>query len=424
MKSRKTYTIYRAFNLLIFCLLIFSMASCRKEEFMPVPEGEVVPSERPTVNLKEALDASSYTLFKAAWARSTMEAKLKDYGDRTPFTLLVPTDAAFIADGLTLEVIHSTTPALLDSMLMYHTIASGLNPRELNGRLDNTITKSLVPNPALRVQPLEPGSGLSDPYFYRHYLKVLADGLYVNGKNVGNIAPILATNGTLWPIDHVQHKPTKTILAALQEDGRFGIYLDVMQKCADWYFEIAEGYLERPWTRGWVVDATQGPPYANIVFGSLLAPTDEAFHAAGFADADAVMAMNRLHPIPQIDYDLGVVSGLFASDYMLTLHRWSDLIYPMEPYGGAGRTTPTTFYSNDLNNDVLSDYVLRTSNSSLGFPPMVMPLEFGKNAAGAVTIKAKGSTHLPAVVVDGDINTIMGPIHAVDHLIPTADFKF
>lgn len=424
MKRKKSFNISQAFKVLTFCMLMLFMASCRKEEFMPVPEGEVVPSDRPTINLQEALNASSYTIFKAAWAHSTMEAKLKSYGSRTLFTLLVPTDAAFIADGLTLDVINNTAPALLDSMLMYHTIASGVNPQELNGRLDNTFMKSMMPNPALRLKALEPGSGLSDPYFYRLYLKVQANGFYVNGKNVGNIAPVLATNGTLWPIDHVQHKPTKTMLQVLQDDGRFGIYLDVMQKCADLYFELTEYNLERPWTPGLVVDATQGPPYSNLNFGSLLAPTDQAFHNAGFANADAVMEMNRERTLPYVDWDNGVVVGLFASDSLLTLHRWSDLIYPMDMYGSAGSANPTIFYSNDLNNDVLANYVLRASNSSLGFPAMLMPLEFGKNADGAVTIKAKGSTHPPAVVVDGDINTIMGPIHAVDHLIPTADFKF
>ena len=424
MKSRKTYIIYRAFNRLIFCLLVLSIVtSCRKEEFMPVPEGEVVPSDQPTMNLKQALNASSYTLFKAAWARSTMEAKLKAYGDRTPFTLLVPTDAAFIADGLTLEVINSTTPALLDSMLMYHTIASGISPKELNGRLDNTITLSLVPNPALRVLPLEPGSGLSDPYFYRLYLKVQANGLYVNGKNVGNLTPVQTTSGTLWPIDHVQHKPTKTILGALEADGRFGIYLEVMKKCADLYFEITEYNLERPWIPGLVVYDYPAPS-PNVFFTSMLAPTDQAFHNAGFADADAVMTFNKQRTLPSVDWDMGVVNGLFASDSLLTLHRWSDLIYPKSINGDVGTLNPTAFYSSDLNSDILGNYLLRTKNTFYDVPAMMMPLEFGKNAEGAVTIKAKGSTHPPAVVVDGDINTIMGPIHAVDHLIPLADFKF
>lgn len=423
MKSKKTYTIYRVFSLLLFGLLLFSMASCRKDEFMPVPEGEVVPSDQPTINLKEALDASSYSLFKAAWARSTMEAKLKAYGNRTPFTLLIPTDAAFIADGLTLEVINNTPPALLDSLLMYHTIASGVNPKELNGRLDNTITLSLVPNPALRVEPLEPGSGLSDPYFYRLNLKVQANGFYINGKNVGNLAPVLATNGTLWPIDHVQHKPTKTILAALEADGRFGIYLDVMKKCADLYFEITEENLERPWIPGLVI-ADYPAPAPNVFFTSILAPTDQAFHNAGFADADAVMTFNKQRTLPAVDWDQGVVNGLFASDSLLTLHRWSDLIYPKSTSGSFGSLNPTVFYSSDLSSDILGNYVLRRKNNLYNVPAMLMPLEFGKNAEGAVTIKAKGSTHPPAVVVDGDINTIMGPIHAVDHLIPLADFKF
>lgn len=426
MNIKKSYDISRAFNFLVFCVLMLLMASCRKDEFIPVPEGEIVPSEEATANLKEVLNATSYTLFKAAWARSTMEAKLKTYGERTKFTLFVPTDAAFLADGMTLEKINTTSPEVLDELLMYHTIASGVNPRDLVARLDNTIEKSILPNPALRTKPISPfNSGGSDPYFYRQYLKVEQGHLYINGKDAGNVQPISAKNGILWPVNRLLHKPTKTMLQALQDDGRFGIYLDVMQRCSDLYVEITEYNLERPWTPGLVVDETQGPPYVNIVFSSLLAPTDAAFHAAGFADADAVMEFNQKRGLPYVDWDLGEVVGMFASDYLLTLHRWSDLIYPKSAnYSFGGRANSTCFYSNDLNNDLLENYMLRDGQYDGTLPVMTMPLEFGKTANGAVTIKAKGSTHTPATIIDGDINTLMGPIHAVDHLIPTADFKF
>ena len=425
MNSKKSYDIFRAFNFLVFCVLMLLLASCRKDEFMPVPEGEIVPANEATVNLNEALNAAPYTLFKAAWARSTMDAKLKTYGERTKFTLFVPTDAAFIADGMTLEVINNTSPEALDELLMYHTIASSVNARDLGERLDNTMEKTILPNPDLRVSPISPyNSGGSDPYFYRQYIKVQQEHLYINGKDAGNIQPVPAKNGILWPVNRLLRKPTKTMLEALQEDGRFGIYLDVLKRCSDLYFEITEYNLERPWTTGLVLDE-RGSFYPNITFTSILAPTDAAFHTAGFADADAVMEFNRQRGLPYVDWDLGVVVGMFASDSLLTLHRWSDLIYPVsDDFPGGGRMNSTCFYSNDLNNDLLANYILRDGEYNATLPVMTMPLEFGKATNGAVTIKAKGSTHTPAAVVDGDINTLMGPIHAVDHLIPTADFKF
>lgn len=425
MNSIKLYDTFRAFSFLVFCALMLLTASCRKDEFMPVPEGEIVPAEEAEVSLKEALNAAPYTLFKAAWARSTMDARLKTYGDRTKFTLLVPTDAAFLADGMTLEVINNTAPAVLDELLMYHTIASSINRRDLEERLDNTMEKSILSNPDLRVSPISPfNSGGSDPYFYRQYLKVRQEHLYINGKDAGNIPPVKAKNGIIWPVNRLLHKPVKTMLEALQEDGRFGIYLDVMKRCSELYFEVTEYNIERPWTTGLVLDE-RGSYYPNITFTSVLAPTDAAFHTAGFADADAVMELNRQRGLPYINWDLGVVVGMFASDSLLTLHRWSDLIYPAsESYPLGGRVNSTCFYSNDLDNDLLGNYMLRDAGAQATLPVMMMPLEFGKTANDAVTIKAKGSTHTPAVIIEGDINTIMGPIHVVDHLIPTADFKF
>jgi uncharacterized surface protein with fasciclin (FAS1) repeats len=425
MNSKKSYDIFRAFNLLVFCVLMLLTASCRKEEFMPVPEGEIVPSGEATASLKEVLDASSYTFFKAAWARSTMDARIKALGERTKFTLLVPTDAAFLADGMTLEKIKTASPELLDELLMYHTIASSVNPRDLAERLDNTIEKSILPNPDLRVKPISPfNSGGSDPYFYRQYLKVQQGHLYLNGKDAGDIQPTPAKNGILWPINRLMHKPTKTFLEALEADSRFEIYVDVMRRCSDLYFELTEYNLERPWTPGLVIEE-RGSFYPNMDFGSVLAPTNAAFQAAGFADADAVMEFNKKRGLPYVDWDRGEVVGMFASDSLLTLHRWSDLIFPASAnYPGGGTRNSTCFYSNDFNNDLLGNYVLRDSGREGTLPLMIMPLEFGKAANGAATIKAKGSKHTPAVVVDGDINTLMGPIHAVDHLIPLADFKF
>lgn len=425
MNSKKSYDMFRALKFLVFCVLMLLMASCRKDEFMPVPEGEIVPAQEATANLKEVLSTTSYTLFKAAWARSTMDAKLKTYGERTKFTLFVPTDAAFLAAGMTLEKINTTSPEMLDELLMYHTIASGVNPKDLEERLDNTMERSILPNPDLRTKPISPfNSGGSDPYFYRQYLKVEKGHLYINGKDAGNVQPIAAKNGILWPVNRLLLKPTKTMLEALETDGRFGIYLDVLKRCSDLYFEITEYNLERPWTPGLVIDE-HGSYYPNIDFCSILAPTDAAFHAAGFADADAVMEFNRKRGLPYVDWDLGVVVGMFASDYLLTLHRWSDLIYPANAnFPRGGRANSTCFYSNDFKNELLANYTLRDGERDGILPLMIMPLEFGKTANGAVTIKAKGSKQVPAVVIDGDINTLMGPIHAVDHLMPTADFNF
>lgn len=387
---------------------------------MPVPEGQIIPPDEATVSLKEVMDAAPYSLFKAAWMRSNMETKLKIYGEHAKFTLLVPTDAALVAEGMTLEVINNTPAEALDELLMYHTIASRVSPRDLAQRLDNTMEISILNNSSLRVSPLSPSnSGGSDPYFYRQYLKVQQGHLYINGKDAGNIQPIAAKNGILWPIKRLLHKPTKTMLEALKQDGRFGIYLDVMEKGAQQWFAATR--LTRLWTTDLVV-GNRSAPQVNITFSSLLAPTDAAFQAAGFANADAVIAMNNQRPLPYRNGSVAV--GLLASDDMLTLHRWSDLIFPTNAQRAVGRKNSTIFYSNDLNNDLLANYILRDGTYNANLPVQLMPLEFGKTTSGAITIKSKGATHIPAVVIDGDINTIMGPIHAVDHLIPTADFKF
>eukprot|EP01133_Synstelium_polycarpum_P010556 gene10556-12279_t len=418
----KLYHAGNALKLFAICLLLLTLASCRKKEFQPEVEGAKIPTQDINMTLKEALETSSFTLFKAAWKKSNMNSILEKKGNKAPFTLLVPTDAACVAGGLTQEFINKTAPELLDSILLYHTLVGSTDAKTLSGRGANTIGMSLLTNKYLRVPGYE-NLYRTDIYAYRQYLNVFGSDLFINNKKASSAVPVQAKDGTLWPIDRLLMKPTKTIYEVLKEDGRFEMYIGIMEKSDELWNEAMQGMGDRLKFRYElsVSDTPDGVP--NIRFTSIFAPTDEAFHSAGFKDIDDLLTFNSRAPYPYFDWDTYTPVGNFPTDTLLTMHRWGKLLQPFNPNLGSGNPNPDIFYANDLNNRLLANYTLVTSRDG-SLPIYTMPLDFGLNANGRVTVKAKKSPHPAATVVEQDINTLMGPVHVVDRLIPPKDFKY
>lgn len=407
-------------KLLTCCLLFVTLASCRKAEFMPEEEGQPVPHTDITITLKEVLTASPYTLFKAAWERSNMNGILKAKGNKTPFILLVPSDAAFIADGLTLEVINKTTPELLDSVLLYHAIAGNMKVEDFKIIENRFAGRTLLGNPDLRVKPAVSGAAPFDPYLYLQYLKYADGALFINGKKASTTAPVQAKDGVLWPVDHVLHKPTKTLLQVLQEDGRFGMYLELTERTDALFAELSEGNVQHDFKTG----LTYLPSYANfnVVFNSVFAIPDDVFRKAGYQTVDDILALNDRNPLPYFDYETYSMVGGLATDTLVAYHRWGAMLSYNDPQTGRGEEGLTNFYSNDLTNSLLSNYTIVGSGSYGKLPVYTNPLEFSKEG-GVVKVNVKGSDHPAAAITDADINTIMGPVHVVDHLIVPKGFK-
>lgn len=402
-----------------FFLLFFTLWSCRKKEFMPEAEGQPVPHEDIKTTIKEALAASPYTLFKAAWERSNMDRLIKEKGNKFPYSLLVPTDAAFIADGITLEVIKNTTPALLDSLLLYHALSGSLNAEDLKSRGENFKVRSLLENPYLKVKPFVSGAAIFDAYAYLQYLKVANGELFINGKKAGTNVPVQTKDGVLWPVNRILHKPVKTIMQALQEDGRFGMYLELNARNDALYGELAMGALSHDFTFGLKVEPASS---YNILFNSVFAIPDDVFHQAGFSTVDEVMALNDRNPVPYFDWDTYSMVGGLATDTLIAYHRWGTMFSYNDPNTGRGQENATNFYSNDLNNTLLANYMLVNAGYSGLLPEYKMPLDFN-TADGTVKVKVKGADHAAATLLESDINTIMGPIHVVDHFILPRNFK-
>jgi len=145
-----------------------------------------------------------------------------------------------------------------------------------------------------------------------------------------------------------------------------------------------------------------------------------------------IKRLNDRHPVYTINY-YGTMSNYTVTDSILNNHWWQvnpwNVIstHPkgMDSYHLAkGAFTPfSTFYSNDLKNELLANIILSWENY-LGYQIDANNLEFNRdNNADKIRVKVKGSTYEAANVTEKDIITFTGVVHVVDRLLLPKGFK-
>ncbi|SOD13347.1 fasciclin domain-containing protein [Pedobacter xixiisoli] len=441
MKINKSRYIALAISL----FAIFLLGACSKTEFLPEPEGAKIPFQSDaTQTVEELLAASPAKLFYSAWQKSNIKDVLNATTSKQIFTVFVPNDAAMQAAGLGASQIGQKSVAELADLMKFYITLGPVAPEELKTRTDNFMVKSMLVNPQLFLPFYEGGLGngqRADPYHYRNYMIVREDQLLINGKNVGKLNYQPATNGGIYVIEKAIEIPTKTILEALEADGRFTMFLEAQRMGDDLFIdkiatdmeplfgykpspdEIVQYAYERNYYKNnWTINenALGGP---NIVISTLFAPTDEAFHKAGFMSVADVISFNErsLDGI-RFDENLFTVVGGFPLDTVFNFHRdFGRMLRPATQGGDRAISNATVFYSNVLSSS-LNDYLVSAGGNPTIEYAFKMPLDFTKNG-NAVQLKVKGSEYPAANVIEGDINTLNGPIHVVDHLLFPKGFK-
>ncbi|QIL41322.1 hypothetical protein G7074_19875 [Pedobacter sp. HDW13] len=428
------------------CILF--LGACSKTEFLPDPEGVQVPFQSDaTQTVDQLLSASAAKIFYTAWQKSNIKNILKQQSSKLVFTVFAPNDAAMQAAGLTAGTIGQMPVEELDSLMMFYTSIGPVTKDELKLRTDNFMVKSLLQRPGLYVKYYEntQSNNQYDLYYYRHYVGVKGDDLLMNGKNVGKINYLPATNGCLYIMEKAIEKPAKTILEALKADGRFNMFIESQRLADESYLnkigsdiEILFGYRPEDeeimssyaynrlyYQKDWSINAPPYPGYVgpNITVSTLFAPTDEAFHQAGFQTvADVVKFNERSQDAVRFDDNTFTAVGGFPMDTVYNFHRnWGRMFQPSTAGGDKTADNATVFYSNVLS-PLLNSYPVNVGgNPSVEFT-YTMPIEFSLNN-NSVQLKVKGSEYPAATIVDGDINTLNGPIHVVNRLLFPKGFK-
>ncbi|MBC8988114.1 hypothetical protein H9X96_20360 [Pedobacter sp. N36a] len=432
----------------ILCSGLLLFAACTKSEFLPDPAGSQVPFQpEATQTVEELLAASPAKLYYSAWQKSNLKTILKDKSSKLVYTVFAPNDAAMQAAGLTAAAIAQMPVAELDSLMMFYTTLGPVTQQELTQRADNFVVKTLLQHPGLYLPYYEntgEGANRYDLYYYKNYVGIKGESLLINGKNSGKLNYSPAVNGGLYLLEKAIEKPTKTILEALKADGRFTIFLESQRLADESYIEAMIndmeplfGYRPEPeevlpyisnrrlYSVGWGINAPiyQGYIGPNITISTLFAPTDEAFHQAGFQTLADVMKFNeRSAGTIHFDENLFYGVGGYPMDTVYNFHRdWGRMFQPVTNGGDKATANATVFYGNVLNAG-LNDYMVNAGGNPPAEFAYKMPIEFS-SVNNSIQMKAKDSAYPAATVIATDINTLNGPIHVVDRLIFPKGFK-
>lgn len=434
----KTY-IKHTFTALMLLALI---TGCRKDEYIPPPEGEKIGYVDPVYqNLGDILKTA--TLFHKLIVQSNMDSLLTT---KAALTILAPSDAAMQAAGYTESAIAAMTPLNADTVVALHVVRNTLTKDELLRASGSLETASLLKKKGLYNRYHffgndQPDNTSRDAYWYRQMLRGVGGKLLINGVPSGDLnKAVPAKYGYVYMIDNVQVRPVdESFWAYLESDPRFSIFIN-LQKKVDEVFDLKYRRVYEdnagwdPGGYGWVdYRRTDYSLYYKITpdyygdayafFNTMFAPTNEAFIAAGLNSVDDVIAANAavFGPEPIFDFNTYQIDAFgYMSDSILAYH-WEygrDNLPYSDLYGKAPQPTPNLFFATDLRNDYLDGFIL---NSYVGKLEYKMPFTFGEKN-GKPTVQVKGSTAEPATVLE-TIYTLNGPLHVVDRLLIPKDLK-
>ena len=231
---------------ILFCLIV---ASCKKDSTTNNP-----PPAGTTITDVVAAN-SSFTILNKAIVKADLGTTLSGTG---PFTVFGPTDSAFNVSGIQSTDIDTMSADRLKNILLYHTIPSKILAADV---------------------PAGPNAKVVTSSGDSVFVTKNAQGVYVNGVPVTQ-ADISASNGVIHAIGGVLMPPTGDLVHTIAADTSLSFLNAAIIRASQGTTDLA------------TVLATGG-------IYTVFAPTNQAFRNAGYADIDAINAVepNVLAPI-------------------------------------------------------------------------------------------------------------------------------
>lgn len=437
-------TNYKKYMLWTVLLCTLLTAACHKKEYQVPEQGEKVPySDSITTKVQQMIEQTSGPLFAAIWAKSEIATLLEEIDDgKGTFTVLRPQESALVEAGWTTAKIQMTDKEELVDLLKMHLIDEGVAADALQRKTGSFKVESMYRYPNL---------GYTIDQHPLHALLSLdwqSDKLLVNGKHVGSKSPSQAANGYIYDIDTVITPPTQTAWQVIVANPDFSIYVGILQATDAQYREIfrdANGYypeegseIEQLYNRVSYMNYTMGI-YTDLAgddfvwdLNTYFIPSNEAFHAAGFHSVQDLMDFNERRGLPNAIWQEASgpypayygIEGEFATDSLLDFHHnWGFRF--VKDYSERKYNNIFLFH-NDLQSAAMhnltigsytipvysGDVLVRTETSYYR-----MPFSFEGNQ-----LRLKGANSSSGII-DGDIVTLNGVLHAVDKLIIPPDFN-
>ncbi|MBC9929782.1 fasciclin domain-containing protein [Chitinophaga qingshengii] len=381
---KRNYFIYT------FALSLLFLSACRLKDAQVTPVGKPLEYAGPTRKIRELLDSTNLTVFKAIWKKANMDSVILEGGWQA-YTLLAPTDEGFAKAGITLDKVNNMPVAQLDTLLFYHTLETWVSGDGLKNLIGNNSMRTLLKRSDL------PGFYANDPYIYYHYLGYHGGKLMVNGQPY-TLKALEATNGTIYVLDAVLNKPEQDMIDYLKSKPEFSYLLEA--------FRISDSIYQATWKTPMVTRLLMNTP-ENKSF-TLFAPTNHAFQQAGFNTVDDLRQRALSYPVDYSYYDdhMFYVSPTTSLDSVLSANHLD--------FNSAMRVNvPLVLFSNDLtDNSLLPGFMIR-AGSQMHEPPQYIRLSFA-NTGGSIMVKQLNSALPARKLVTTDLLFRNGVIHVID----------
>ncbi|WP_143307185.1 fasciclin domain-containing protein [Chitinophaga vietnamensis] len=382
---KKQYFIYASL------LVMLLMAACRQKDAQVAPVGKPLEYKGPQKTIRQLLDSTNFSIYKAMWKIVNMDSVIQAQ-TLQGYTLLVPTDEAFKAFGITAGNISSLDATTLDTLLRYHIIDSWLPGDRIRSIAGNMSLHSL-----LRATDFGDYNSWSF-YTYLQYLGVHNGKLMINGKP-HPLNTLEATNGTIYVIDEVLQKPQQDMIDYLSNNPDFTFLMEA--------FRLNDSVYQSNWGQ---------PLFTQQLLSStqrfhqltLFAPTNHAFQQAGFKTLDDLRQRANLYPVgyPYYDDNQYYQWPLTSLDSLLSVNR-------LDYNGAATPDYPMQLFSNDLtDNPALANYLIKAGSPSHNGPQNIR-LMFGM-AGGSITAKQLGASTPALPLLSTDLLFRNGVIHVIN----------
>ena len=379
-------------NTYICLLLAILFSACRQEDLQVTPVGKPLAYSGPSKTVRQLMDSAGLTIYKAAWEQVNMDSviagkKLQAY------TLLAPSDAAFAAAGITAANIGSTPVAVLDTIMLYHTMDTWLSPGQLKALQGNMTMTSLL----TRADFADFRS--YSPYICYQFLGFHEGKLMVNGKP-HPLTALEGIDGTIYVLDEVQPKPDQDMIDYLQNNPNFTFFMEACRLSDSLYDDM---WLNQGFTDMLTTQQSSPKPI------TLLAPTNHAFQQAGINTFDDLRELALRYPVdwPHYNDEWYYVPVYTSLDSLLMLHKL-DFSMAARPQG------PVVIFSNDMTDNPSLTNFLITSGGRYQSPPHYIRLAFS-TSGGQIMVKQEGNNTAPARTVTATSPLFRnGVIHVID----------
>jgi uncharacterized surface protein with fasciclin (FAS1) repeats len=327
------------FFLLLLTGVLGMLAGCKRTLDAPIPAASgIVWDSSGSIRTKLASPACSCSLFNQALIKAGMDSPFLYY------TVMVPSDSAMMAAGLTPAVINSLSPDSLQKIVGYHLVLGLYGDSSV---LDNDTLTALLPSLRRDPSSVPEGAGQAGfaPVYYQQNLYIWNRGaLYINGIASGAGKPVKASNGWIYPVNRVLFAPSRSVWDLLQSRPELSLYVAAIRltDSINTYNYVYGQVYDSALFSNVYVHGVPNYPYPVLTNVTVLAPTNDAFAQAGFHTVDDLRSL-ALRSLPG-------GGGFDGLDSVLKEHYLFESV------------SPPLFYQDFLYSPVINNGIYNTNN--------------------------------------------------------------